>query len=962
MMKSRATLLLKRFPRFSQRPQRNCSLDRERPHRQWGGTAGASLAFVLAILFTSPAAGQNLSLNIETTPSPAAPGGRLAYTVTIVNQSTEPTDALLSFNFDPRLTLKGTSVPAEADVGAGGCFTCDADIDCSIIFLESGTCNQNVNICDSGPFGSNTCISPDDGTSNWSIGRIQPGHPIKLILEFQVDPGAAPTDTTPGATPITTEATLTGYAGGQSAASQVNVQDRVAENANMSPVSVILSHSPAEVEAGEVLSYHATVSNRGVFPRNLTLSLELAENLTYDTTRALQDNIIQAPRVNVGNNYHKTYVSCLDILDIILFDFDDVFRSGCFLEQAARSAEQFLEYPFFEVPPASTGVPPSSQNSASTGDNNTISIRFDTKVDGVAQSEKDWATTVLKVESRVLQAEFEFEDVLPPGLGICHIPPSASANGDCVVDGVSGDLSYCWNDGDCPSGALCENAVCGDHCPDASCASAQDSKKTEVLVCQNRVSQSCEYEGIVGQDGPCPATCRQGGSNNQCVPDPCPQACQGQPDGTSCNQDDDVCTMEECQAEECKPKIAGVAISCEKDSDCPPVSPHGQGACTSEHLCERSPQKLLCLGCEICDPYEGCELNTEQIVCRQSGGPCDPQDKCDGIHPTCPREYDAVGALCDDGDPETVDDMCAALPAPVIQPPMPTPAPDPSSTSLRTVCMGSALCGNSQLNTGEDCDDGNQVGGDCCSPACTFEPAGTSCSNGDMCDGDEQCDGSGTCGAGIPLTCDAGSICASATCDSASGCVFEPTPESGCEQGFKKGVLFVNETREGYESLKLRLKGGPALEQSVFGDPTAPGDTGYTVCFYRNDSSGGLAGALEISGGLDCGKKPCWTPVRNKGYRYRDPSYASDGVGALRLMAGPADGSHILLDGRNNLKKGQTSLPAGRTPPELGVAPGLLESFQGARVQIRRNDGAACFESTLPRVIRSGPTYFKAKQ
>ena len=45
---------------------------------------------------------------------------------------------------------------------------------------------------------------------------------------------------------------------------------------------------------------------------------------------------------------------------------------------------------------------------------------------------------------------------------------------------------------------------------------------------------------------------------------------------------------------------------------------------------------------------------------------------------------------------------------------------------------------------------------------------------------------------------------------------------------------------------------------------------------------------------------------------------------------------------------------------KAGIAKGLDRSFAGARVQVRRNDGAACFEAELDNVIRSGPTYFRA--
>ena len=60
-------------------------------------------------------------------------------------------------------------------------------------------------------------------------------------------------------------------------------------------------------------------------------------------------------------------------------------------------------------------------------------------------------------------------------------------------------------------------------------------------------------------------------------------------------------------------------------------------------------------------------------------------------------------------------------------------------------CQRPPVCGNFLLEPGETCDDGNTVGGDCCSATCTVEPAGSSCAGvGDLCT-PGVCDGAGTC-------------------------------------------------------------------------------------------------------------------------------------------------------------------------------------------------------------------------
>jgi len=53
-------------------------------------------------------------------------------------------------------------------------------------------------------------------------------------------------------------------------------------------------------------------------------------------------------------------------------------------------------------------------------------------------------------------------------------------------------------------------------------------------------------------------------------------------------------------------------------------------------------------------------------------------------------------------------------------------------------------CGDHVTDTGEECDDGNNIDDDCCSAACTFEPAGSSCDDGDACTLDDSCSG-GVC-------------------------------------------------------------------------------------------------------------------------------------------------------------------------------------------------------------------------
>ena len=65
----------------------------------------------------------------------------------------------------------------------------------------------------------------------------------------------------------------------------------------------------------------------------------------------------------------------------------------------------------------------------------------------------------------------------------------------------------------------------------------------------------------------------------------------------------------------------------------------------------------------------------------------------------------------------------------------------------------STACGNGAVDSGEDCDDGNEQGGDCCSATCLFEATGSDCdADADLCPANE-CDGAGGCATVFTATC-----------------------------------------------------------------------------------------------------------------------------------------------------------------------------------------------------------------
>ncbi len=433
---------------------------------------------------------------------------------------------------------------------------------------------------------------------------------------------------------------------------------------------------------------------------------------------------------------------------------------------------------------------------------------------------------------------------------------------------------------------------------------------TVVRVCNDAVDGTACDNGDA-----CAGDACHGGT---CVPTACPEACEGAENGAPCS-DGDVCTMEECK----------------------------DGACVATLRPDGSPLTLQCDACETCDRVLACvTTGTADRICREALRVCDAEEKCNGVDPECPADVFLPDTTpCDDGNPATAGDQCTTV-----------------DETAR--CVGALdPCGDGVLDPDEECDDGNTAVGDCCSSGCRFETAGSSCSDANVCNGLETCDDAGSCQPGTPLVCVSDTICAaSELCDPVVGCLLGPRPATGCFTGFAKASLLIDEVRVGRERLSLKLAKGPALSPADFGNPTVTGGTGYTVCFYRGGDHG-FAGALEVSrAGQQCGKKACWKAVRGKRFQYRDPGFSADGIGVIGLFAGARGHSSISLEGKNDAKRDKHSLPAGTAPGDGGIAKGLDRSFAGVLVQIRRNDGGACFEARLGKTLRSGPTYFKAKQ
>ncbi|MBZ0120369.1 MAG: putative metal-binding motif-containing protein, partial [Sandaracinaceae bacterium] len=159
--------------------------------------------------------------------------------------------------------------------------------------------------------------------------------------------------------------------------------------------------------------------------------------------------------------------------------------------------------------------------------------------------------------------------------------------------------------------------------------------------------------------------------------------------------------------------------------------------------------------------FDGCEPVTCAFTCTEAtSASCDDANPCNGAE-SCALETHR----CGEGMP--LEDGAAC-----------------TLEGAAGVCGAGECrmpgCHNGVLETGEDCDDGNDDETDGCRSDCTFTCAtDDDCAavTGTVCDGDETCDASHVCRPGTALVCDDGSACTTDSCDAVRGCVAALTDE-----------------------------------------------------------------------------------------------------------------------------------------------------------------------------------------
>jgi len=232
-------------------------------------------------------------------------------------------------------------------------------------------------------------------------------------------------------------------------------------------------------------------------------------------------------------------------------------------------------------------------------------------------------------------------------------------------------------------------------------------------------------------------------------------------------------------------------------------------------------------------------------------------------------------------------------------------------TYEESVACTASNCGNTVVDAGEQCDDGNTSDGDCCDSTCQYEASGSPCpSDGDPCTAN-TCDGSGSCGQ-VP---------------------------TGCKSAAKSLLLLKNNTSDdSKDKLTWKWLKGADTTLGELGSPTSTTD--YTLCLYAGTSTA----AVAIPAGSN------WQPMGTAGFKYKDASGTGAPGGAQKalLKSGAAGKSKVLVKGKG------TALPDTLVPAlPLPVIAKLIN-----------DESSVCYEAVYnaPQVIKNDAKQFKAKQ
>lgn len=240
-------------------------------------------------------------------------------------------------------------------------------------------------------------------------------------------------------------------------------------------------------------------------------------------------------------------------------------------------------------------------------------------------------------------------------------------------------------------------------------------------------------------------------------------------------------------------------------------------------------------------------------------------------------------------------------------------------------------CGDSFLEDPETCDDGNAVGGDCCSATCQREPDGSACDDGDACTVGDVC-GTGACIPGGALDC---GPCGA--CSDAGACV--GTPATGCHEPTERFSGALDVTAGSTPKLAWKWTNGEGTSIEDFGDPL--GGDAYAMCIFDESGAAPSVAFAAVTRVGQCGDRPCWQATGARGFAYKDGQHAGDWIDEVVLRSGGDGNARITVTGNG---------PALEGPP--------LPLSLPARVQLQAQNGQ-CWEA---RFFELGAAHDDAKR
>lgn len=339
-------------------------------------------------------------------------------------------------------------------------------------------------------------------------------------------------------------------------------------------------------------------------------------------------------------------------------------------------------------------------------------------------------------------------------------------------------------------------------------------------------------------------------------------------DGDGCNAD---CQNENCVAQTVSPGYPAVAL-CEDGNVCTDdVCNTSINGGTCQHPAKNCDDSIACT-VDSCDSADG--------SCRHSASDaaCDDLNVCtdDFCSLTTGCANTANSGPCDDNNRCTQNDMCS------------------SKACRGTRINGCLFCGDDFVNVlgGEQCDDGNDANGDCCSSTCRYEAFNAPCEDGFFCTINDRCDSTGTCLTGPPNTCADTNACTTDSCDEDRAlCVNSQTPRDvgTCLVAPSTKFQIKNSARAGKDKLLWQWGGGEAFAQADLGTPNV--DTAYTLCVYDETAT-----ASSVKASIDIAPSATlWQSKDPSGVQYTDKAGTSDGLRKAQLKTGDAGNTKVRI-------------------------------------------------------------------